>query len=371
MISEVRNLGELVNIKTGRLDANAMEKDGKFPFFTCAREIFRINNYAFDTKAILLAGNNASGDFNVKYYDGKFNAYQRTYVITINDENQFNYSYLKHKLEGHLKVFKNQALGANTRFLKIGMIKDLQIPLPSLDQQKKIAAILDAADAYRQKTKALIEEYDELTQSLFLDMFGDMINNQKDWNYIPFGKVFNALRYGTSSPPVYSKEGIPFIRATNVKEGGIVLKGMAYISQEEASKIQKCKLKESDLIIVRSGANTGDCSRIPRQFHGAYGGFDIIIEIDEPYSTYYNFLINTKSAKALIEPLTRRAGQPHLNSKQITELEVFDIPLNLQNLFAERVQAIEAQKAQAQASLAQAEDLFNSLLQRAFKGELS
>ena len=125
-------LVDLVDIKTGRLDANAMVENGQYPFFTCSRETFAIDNYAFDGKAILLAGNNASGDFNVKYYEGKFNAYQRTYVITVKDEDVLSYSYIMHKLKMHLKVFKNQAIGANTRFLKVGMIKDIKIPLPPL-----------------------------------------------------------------------------------------------------------------------------------------------------------------------------------------------------------------------------------------------
>ena len=78
-------LGDLVNIKTGKLDANAAVEGGQYPFFTCSRDIFAIDTYAFDCEAILLAGNNAVGDFNVKHYNGKFNAYQRTYVITVNE----------------------------------------------------------------------------------------------------------------------------------------------------------------------------------------------------------------------------------------------------------------------------------------------
>jgi type I restriction enzyme S subunit len=281
-------------------------------------------------------------------------------------------SYLKYvinSVEVRNTIFR-QKTGTTRERITRKKLGELQIPLPPLEQQKKIAAILDAADTYRQKTKALIAKYDELTQSLFLDMFGDLVNNQKGWKYIEFGEIFNSLRYGTSSPPIYSNEGIPFIRATNVKNGSISKKGLVYISQEEACKIEKCKLKESDLIIVRSGANTGDCSRIPKEYEGSYGAFDIIVEIDEPYSTFYNFLLNTNSGKVVLEPLTRRAGQPHLNSAQIKELKVFEVPIDLQTQFAERVQAIGTQKVQAQASLEKAEELFNSLLQRAFKGEL-
>src|SRR5438067_4981285 len=110
---EIKKLGDLVNIKTGKLDANAMVEEGKYPFFTCSREIYSINNYAFDCEAILLAGNNASGDFNVKHYRGKFNAYQRTYVITIKEDDVLLYKYLKQLLIDNLKKFKEQSVGAN------------------------------------------------------------------------------------------------------------------------------------------------------------------------------------------------------------------------------------------------------------------
>lgn len=79
---DVRPLGELVKIKTGKLDANAAVESGQYPFFTCSRAISQIDRWSFDCEAVLLAGNNASGDFNVKHYTGRFDAYQRTYVIT-------------------------------------------------------------------------------------------------------------------------------------------------------------------------------------------------------------------------------------------------------------------------------------------------
>jgi len=140
---EERTLGEIVNIKTGKLNANAMVEDGEYPFFTCSREIFSIDIYAFDCEAILLAGNNASGDFNVKHYKGKFNAYQRTYVITSKEKGVVHYSYLKHKLISHLKSLKEQSLGANTKFLKVGMIRDINLPLPSYSIQEEVVQQLD------------------------------------------------------------------------------------------------------------------------------------------------------------------------------------------------------------------------------------
>lgn len=131
-------LDDIVQIKTGKLDANAMVEGGEYPFFTCSKQIYEIDKFAFDCDAVLLAGNNASGDFNVKHYTGKFNAYQRTYVITVKDTSKLRSRYLYFQLIQALAKFKTMSVGTNTKFLKLGMIKSFEIPLPSIAQQDAI-----------------------------------------------------------------------------------------------------------------------------------------------------------------------------------------------------------------------------------------
>lgn len=168
-------LGGNVIIKTGKLDANAATENGAYPFFTCAKEIYAIDDYAFDCEAILLAGNNAVGDFNVKHYKGKFNAYQRTYVITVVDESLLSYRFLYFQMLKSLRHFKKQSVGAGTKFLKLGMIKDLKISLPPIAKQIETASLLDflleetqhLESLYQQKITAL----DELKQSLLHQAF--------------------------------------------------------------------------------------------------------------------------------------------------------------------------------------------------------
>jgi len=173
--AEKQSLGDLVDIKTGKLNSNAAIEGGMYPFFTCSREIFAIDNYAFDLEAILLAGNNASGDFNVKHYKGKFNAYQRTYVITVNKENKVLYRYLYFQLLNSLKEFKEKSVGANTRFLKLGMIQDMKIALPSLEQQHTIIKTLDSLSSETKKLEVIyrkkIENLDELKKSILQKAF--------------------------------------------------------------------------------------------------------------------------------------------------------------------------------------------------------
>ncbi len=169
------DLGSLVDIKTGKLNSNAAVENGKYPFFTCSREVYAIDNYAFDLEAILLAGNNASGDFNVKHYKGKFNAYQRTYVITVNEKQKVLYRYLYFQLLKSLKEFKEMSVGANTRFLKLGMIQGLKIALPTIEEQQTIVCQLDALLAETQKLEAVyqkkIDDLEELKKSILQKAF--------------------------------------------------------------------------------------------------------------------------------------------------------------------------------------------------------
>lgn len=168
-------LGDLVNIRTGKLDANAAVEGGQYPFFTCSREIYAIDEYAFDCEAILLAGNNAVGDFNVKHYNGKFNAYQRTYVITVNEKKLVLYRFLYFQMLKSLKKFKAQSVGTGTKFLKLEMIKGLKIELPSLDEQHRFVSAMDSVreetqhleSIYQQKLTAL----EELKRSLLHQAF--------------------------------------------------------------------------------------------------------------------------------------------------------------------------------------------------------
>lgn len=156
---------DLYNIRTGKLNSNAAVKDGKYPFFTCSREVFSINDYAFDNEAILLAGNNASGDFNVKYYKGKFNAYQRTYVITAKHK-ETNVRMLYFVLTNYLTELKKMSLGANTKFLKLGMVEDVKVPI--YDEQN-IEDVVARLDKLNERCKAL-EENNKKTIALCDDM---------------------------------------------------------------------------------------------------------------------------------------------------------------------------------------------------------
>ena len=138
---------------TGKLDSNAMVEDGQYPFFTCAKEIFKIDTYAFDCEALLLAGNNAAGIYDVKYYKGKFNAYQRTYVLRLTNS-RWSYQLFKKQLEDKLLYLQTKSKGTNTRYLTMGILKELQFLVPPIILQNEFAYFVEQTD----KSKFVIQK---------------------------------------------------------------------------------------------------------------------------------------------------------------------------------------------------------------------
>ncbi len=139
-------LEELINLNTGKLDSNHAIDKGKYPFFTCAPEPLNIDSYSFDEKAILLAGNNANGIFHINYYEGKFDAYQRTYVITIKNEDILNIKYLFHALKLCLLEFRHISQGTSTKFLTKKILNNFRVNVPDIIVQNQIVEILDSID---------------------------------------------------------------------------------------------------------------------------------------------------------------------------------------------------------------------------------
>lgn len=275
------------------------------------------------------------------------------------------------------RQIKKAMKGGTQKFVSLKILRNLKIPLPPLDQQKKIAAILDAADAYRQKTKALLKKYDELTQSLFLEMFGDPVTNPKGWEIKTIGDCFNVkggkrLPKGSEYETTVTKHA--YIRVKDFMANGLDTSDIKYISEEIHDKISRYIISSNDVYISIAGT-IGLSGYVPESLSGANltenAAKLIPKEAIEFRKEYLSFYLNSDYAQQNIKSKTMAVGVPKLALFRIQELPYINAPINVQDIFVRRVQAIESQKAQAQASLVQAEDLFNSLLQRAFKGELT
>ena len=138
-------IGDACKIITGKLDSNHSVPNGAYPFYTCAATPDRIDTYAYDDDVVLVAGNNAQGNFHVNRFKGKFNAYQRTYIFTAKQGYDIDYIYYALKLE--LKRLKKKAQGSQTKFLTMPILNGIHFKDLSFDSQAKIAAVLSALDA--------------------------------------------------------------------------------------------------------------------------------------------------------------------------------------------------------------------------------
>lgn len=165
-------LGEIARFQTGKLNSNAAIEGGKYPFFTCSPTTLHIDNYAFDQEAILLAGNNAEGNFSIKYYNGKFNAYQRTYVIEAITE-YCETRYLFYSLKLYLQHFKYISQGTSTKFLTASILRNIPISLPPLETQKRIADILSAIDGKIELNRRINANLEQQAQALYKSWFVD------------------------------------------------------------------------------------------------------------------------------------------------------------------------------------------------------
>ena len=231
-------LEELINLRTGKLDSNAEEENGVYPFFTCAPDPLKINSFSFNQKAILLAGNNANGNFHINYYEGKFDAYQRTYVIDVLDNEKINLKYLYYALKICLNDFKRMSQGTSTRFLTKKILDNFEIQVPPIETQLKIVDVLDSITNKININQRINKNLTNIVLLLFKNWFVDFNflneNNKpykndngelkdsilglipKDWNVDSLGKYVEIDRGFSYKGKYLSEEGIPLINLGNI-----------------------------------------------------------------------------------------------------------------------------------------------------------
>ena len=180
-MSSFVKLGDLTHIRTGKLDANASSENGQYPFFTCSKEPLRIASYSYDCECVLVAGN---GDLNVKYYDGKFDAYQRTYIIESADKRKLLVKYLYFFLDIYVEVLRTQSIGGVIKYIKLGNLTDAHIPLPSIERQAEIIECLEKCNTLIDKRQRQIALIEQTVKSRFIELFGDPVLNQHGWRKV-------------------------------------------------------------------------------------------------------------------------------------------------------------------------------------------
>ena len=246
-------------------------------------------------------------------------------------------------------------------------LKDLQIPLPPLPTQQKIASILDAADTLRQKDKALLAKYDELAQSLFLDMFGDPVSNSKGWEKRGFESM---VKFDTKMTKDFDTYGdLLHVGIGNIqKNTGKIIECLT--ANDEGLTSGKYLFDKRHIIYSKIRPNLNKVA-LP-DFTGLCSADSYPLLPIEGVSNRI-FIANILRSECFLDFILQHSTRTNIPKANRAQMKLFVgicPPFSLQNQFAQHVANIEQQKAIAQASLEKSEELFNSLLQKAFKGEL-
>lgn len=176
-------------------------------------------------------------------------------------------------------------------------------------------------------------------------------------------ETLTEISYGTSTPPTFfppSVDTVPFIRATDIKEGQIQLENLLHISSEQPPKMDKCLLNGGEVIVVRSGANTGDSAFVPFELAGSYAAYDLILKfkntVDPKFIAYF---LDTELGRLQLNLVRGRSAQPHVNAEEVSEIRIV-LPDDL-NKQTELVDAMDEARSQRKQKLAEADALLSSL----------
>ena len=353
-------LGEYVNIKTGKLDANASSENGKYPFFTCAIEPLKIDTYSYDCECVLVAGN---GDLNVKYYSGKFDAYQRTYIIESCDKSKLYVPYMYYFLDKYVETLRKLSIGGVIKYIKLGNLTDSEIPIPELSIQKKIVFNLDKVTHTIDTCNAILEKLDLLVKSRFIEMF-----NTGEYTTVKLKSVCSKITDGTHKTPNYLPEGITFISAKNIINGELDFSDVKYISETEYNEIQKrCQTEIHDILLSKSGSL----------------GSPTILRTDKPLGLFESLAIIKYDRRIMLPEFlceqlktddiqrqfkigTKGVAIKHLHLNVIGDIDVVVPPLALQQQFADFVEQTDKSKLAVKQVLEKAQTLKKALMQGYF-----
>ncbi|SDP48095.1 restriction endonuclease subunit S [Selenomonas ruminantium] len=361
-------LGDYVSVKTGKLDANAADENGEYPFFTCSVNSLRINRYDYDCECVLVAGN---GDLNVKYYDGKFNAYQRTYIIESNDKNVLLVPYLYRFMEKYVERLRSDAIGGVIKYIKLSNITDADIHICTLDEQREKVNILDRVDALICKYQLKQALMEDIVKSRFVEMFGDPVTNPMGWAEHTLDEYIEFLTSGSRGWSKYfSDNGEIFITIKNVKNNRITLENVQYVTPPDNAEAKRTKVREGDLLISIT-ADLGRTGVVSKELEerGAYINQHLTcirLKKEEINPGYVSYFMESDAGKRQFDTKNQSAVKAGLNFDAIKSLKVLVPPRELQNEYISFVELTDKSKLAIQQSIETLQTLKAKLMQDYF-----
>lgn len=282
--------------------------------------------------------------------------------------------YLYYFLKHSKPVFVNAGSGGAQPNISAGYLKNYEIPLPPLTEQKRIAAILDKADAIRRKRQQAIELADDFLRAVFLEMFGDPVANSKGWEIKPLKSLTNKI--GSGSTPrggseSYQTQGISLIRSLNIHDNEFRVKDLAFIDDVQADRLSNVIVEENDVLLNITGASVCRCTIVPANILPARVNQHVcIIRTNGDVSSSYlmHMLISQPYKQMLLKMSGAGATREALTKLQIESLSVPIPPVSLQREFEAIMCKVNSMIENSERF--SNEVFFDSLSQKAFSGQL-
>ena len=372
---EIKRLGDYCKIRTGKLDANAACENGRYPFFTCSVTPLKINSYSFDCECVLVAGN---GDLNVKYYEGKFDAYQRTYIIESVDKTILDVHYLYSFLSSYIDELRKQSIGAIIKYIKLGNLTEAPIPVPPLEEQKRIVKILDEKFAQLESLKAASQTNLQNAKDLFQSQLTKVFSNTT-WEKKRLGDC-GTFKNGMNFAATDSGYTIRSLGVGDFKDRYSIddTETLSEISLKAAPS-EDYLLHDGDIVFVRSNGNkelVGRCVLVyPKDIPTTYSGFCIRFRKDFDLLDA-DFLLHFMKAESSRKILNGKEGAniSNLNQKILGDFEVPLPPLPEQKRIVKELDTLSEKVRLLQEiytkQIANCDELKQAYLQKAFEGEL-
>ena len=360
-------LGNYVKIKTGKLDANAARENGQYPFFTCSVEPLRIDTYSYDCECVLVAGN---GDLNVKYYNGKFDAYQRTYIIESENKDVLSVPYLYCYLDRYVEELRKQSIGGVIKYIKLGNLTEAKIPMCSITEQNEVVAKLDKLNTLISLREQQLAKLDELVKARFVELFGDTGKQVPLTDYVWFQEGPGVRSVD------FTDDGTILLTGSNINDNTISFghKSDRHISNELSSgKYAHFMCDKDDILVVSSAID-------PDKFDKKV----VVVDVDKKYCLntgiirfkpnkqyltlgYFREFLKTDYFKHQVSSEMRGIAQMHFGPSHLKQMTIL-LPdtIERQIEFESFVQQTDKSKSAIQQSLEKLETLKKALMQKYF-----
>lgn len=300
-----------------------------------------------------------------KIGEGEYSFSNFTTALRIIDKSKIFPDFLYYQLKFFYfdgRTLKMQTKTTGLRNLQLNSYLKQKVSIPCFQIQQQIVEELDCLTSIIEKQKKQLEELDNLAQSIFYDMFGDPIENEKGWDTKKMNDLCSKITDGEHIKPPVVKEGVPFLSAKDITNGFVDFSETLYVSKDFAKKSrERCNPEYGDILIISRGATIGKICMIRTHKEFCLLGSVILIKYKETIDgIFLLYFLKNPGVQVVLRTLCGALAQPAIYLKDIKKINVLSPPLPLQQQFAAKIEAIEKQKELIKKSIKETEDLFNS-----------